>query len=80
MPPTTSTYQTLAAALRERLAVIADREFYARDPAAHLEKLRAVSEQIAQLQSQLPAPVDPRLSHYLDRSSYDKALAFLEAL
>lgn len=80
MPPTTSTYQTLAAALRERLAVIADREFYARDPAAHLEKLRAVSEQITQLHGQLPAPVDPRLAHYLERSSYDKALAFLEAL
>jgi hypothetical protein len=79
MPPTTSTYQPLAAALRERLAVIADREFYVRDPAAHLEKLRAVSEQIAQLQSQLPAPVDPRLAHYLERRSYDKALAFLEA-
>jgi len=43
MPPTTSPYQALAAALRERLAVIADREFYARDPAAHLEKLRAIS-------------------------------------
>ena len=80
MPPTTSTYQTLAAALRERLAVIADREFYARDPAAHLEKLRAVSEQITQLTGQLPAPVDPRLAHYLERGSYDKALAFLEAL
>lgn len=80
MPPTTSTYQTLAAALRERLAVIADREFYTRDPAAHLEKLRAVSEQITQLTGQLPAPVDPRLAHYLERGSYDKALAFLEAL
>ena len=80
MPPTTSTYQTLAAVLRERLAVIADREFYARDPAAHLEKLRAVSEEITHLQSQLPPPVDPRLAHYLERGSYDKALAFLEAL
>ena len=80
MPPTTSTYQTLAATLRERLAVIADREFYARDPAAHLEKLRAVSAQITELQGQLPAPVDPGLTHYLERGSYDKALVFLEAL
>ncbi len=80
MPPTTSIYQTLAEALRERLAVIADRDFYARDPAAHLEKLRAVSEQIKELQAQLPVPVDPKLAHYLERASYDKALAFLEAL
>ena len=64
--------------MRERLAVVANREFYARDPAAHLDRLRAVSEQIAQLQVQLPPPVDPQLAHFLQRCSYDKALAFLE--
>jgi len=80
MPPTTSPYQALAAALRERLAVIADREFYARDAAAHLEKLRAISERVSELEGQLPPPIDPQLAHYLQRSSYDKALAFLEAL
>ena len=71
-------FAKLAAALRERIAVIADRELFARDPAAHLEKLRTASEQIASLQKQLPSPVDPHLAHYLDRCSYDKALAFLE--
>ncbi len=71
--------QDLAAALRERLAVIGDREWYARDPAGHLERLRTVSERITQLQAQLPPPVDPQLTHYLQRCSYDKALAFLEA-
>jgi hypothetical protein len=71
-------YQALADALRERLAVIANREFYARDPAAHMESLKQVSERIATLQTQLPLPVDPRLAHYLERCSYDKALAFLE--
>jgi hypothetical protein len=79
MPDQPTVQQSLAAALRERLAVIADREWYARDPAGHLDRLRAVSEQIAALQRQLPPPVDPRLAHYLDRASYDKALAFLEA-
>ncbi len=72
-------FAELAAALRERLAIIADRELFARDPALHLEKLRAASEKITALQSQLPSPVDPQLVHYLDRCSYDKALAFLEA-
>ena len=71
--------QSLVTALRERLAVIADRDWYARDPAGHLERLRVVSEQIAALQQQLPPPVDPQLRHYFERCSYDKALAFLEA-
>jgi hypothetical protein len=71
--------QSLVEALRERLAIIADREWYARDPAGHLDRLRAVSEQITMLHRQLPPPVDPQLTHYLDRCSYDKALAFLEA-
>jgi hypothetical protein len=70
--------ETLAAALRERLAVIADREWYTRDPAGHLDRLRTVSEQITALRTQLPPPVDPQLAHFLDRCSYDKALAFLE--
>jgi hypothetical protein len=80
MPETVSPYQALANALRERRAVIADREFYARDPSGHLHLLRTLSEQITALQDQLPPPVDPQLAHYLQRCSYDKALALLEAL
>jgi len=80
MPASSTIEQSLAAALRERLAVIADRESSSRDPAGHLDRLRTVSEQINSLQRQLPPPVDPRLVHFLERCSYDKALAFLEAL
>ena len=71
-------YHDLAEALRKRRAVIADRELYGRDPAAHLEELQRVSERITGLQTQLPPPVHPQLAHYLERCSYDKALAFLE--
>ncbi len=71
-------HRELAASLRARLAVIADREGYARDPAAHLQRLQAASEQITALQNQLPPPVDRHLAHYLERCSYDKALAWLE--
>lgn len=74
-----SPYQALAAALRERLTVIADREFYARDPAGHLEKLKSVSEQITTLAAALPKPVPGDLAHYIQRASYEKALAWLEA-
>jgi len=80
MPETASPYQALASALRERLAVIADRELYRKDPASHLEKLQGVSERVTALAGQLPPPVDPQLSHYLQRCSYDKALAFLESM
>jgi hypothetical protein len=73
-------YQALASALRERLAVIADREAFARDAAAHMESLKQVSERIAILQAHLPTPVDPQLAHFLQRCSYDKALALLENL
>jgi hypothetical protein len=64
-------------ALRERLAVIRD-EQSRRDEPKHIARLRAVSEKIDQLQAALPKPVDPRLAHYLERKSYDKALEYLE--
>jgi hypothetical protein len=68
----------LAQALRERLAVIRD-EQSRRDEEKHLARLRAVSEKIEKLQASLPQPVEPRLAHYLQRKSYDKALEYLEA-
>ncbi len=67
----------LAAALRERLAIIAD-ESSRRDPDGHLARLQTVSEKIAALGKILPRPVDPKLVHFLARCSYDKALALLE--
>lgn len=67
----------LAAALRERRALIAD-EISRRDPEQHLARLKAVSEKIGALQGQLPQPLDPQLAHFLARCSYDKALALLE--
>ncbi len=68
----------LAQALRERLAIIHDEESRT-DEAKHIARLRAVSEKIDELQATLPQPVDPRLAHYLQRRSYDKALEYLEA-
>ena len=72
-------FAELADALRERLAVIANRELYARDPAAHLEKLKAASEKITQLGAALPRPLPGDFAHYLQRASYEKARAWLEA-
>jgi hypothetical protein len=67
----------LANALRERLAIIHD-EQSRRDEAKHIARLKAVSERIDKLQRELPKPADPRLVHYLQRKSYDKALEYLE--
>jgi hypothetical protein len=69
----------LTQALRLRLAVIRD-EQSRRDETKHMAQLRAISEQIDDLQTRLPKPVDPRLAHYLQRKSYDKALEFLEGV
>ena len=67
----------LAAALRERLAIIGD-EDSRRDPEKHTARLRAVSERIDNLAAALPKPIDPQLAHFLQRKSYDKALELLE--
>lgn len=66
----------LREALRERLAIIRDEESR-RDETKHIHRLRAVSEKIDRLQESLPRSIDPRLKHYLDRKSYDKALELL---
>ena len=67
----------LANALRERLAIIRD-EDSRRDPEKHTARLCAVSEKIDNLAAALPKPIDPQLAHFLQRKSYDKALAVLE--
>jgi hypothetical protein len=69
----------LAQILRERLAVIRD-EQSRRDETKHIARLKAISGQIDDLQTRLPKPIDPRLAHYLERKSYDKALDFLEGM
>jgi hypothetical protein len=69
----------LSQALRERLTIIHD-EQSRRNPDVHMARLRIVSEKIDQLQAALPQRIDPRLAHYLQRRSYEKALEFIESL
>jgi len=68
----------LAQAQQERLAIIRDEESRSNE-AKHIARLRTVSEKIDRLQESLPPSTDPRLKHFLDRKSYDKALEYLEA-
>ena len=68
----------LAEALRERIAIIRDQESRG-DETQHIARLRAVSDKIDKLAAALPRPVDPQLTHFLERRSYDKALEFIES-
>ena len=70
-------YVDLAGALRERLAIVADEKSRS-DPEKHMERLRAVSDKIDMAQATLAQPIDPRLAHFLERRSYEKALELLE--
>ncbi|HYF36783.1 MAG TPA: hypothetical protein VD994_15920 [Prosthecobacter sp.] len=72
-------FQTLQALLRRRLEVIADHEFRDRDPGAHLNSLREVSEALAAEHERLRPVLPARLNHFLSQSSLSKALEFLEA-
>ena len=73
----TKTEAELAEALRERLKIISDEESR-RDPEQHVKRLQEISDRIETLVATLPQPIPPRLAHFLDRRSYDKALEFLE--
>ena len=69
----------LAAALRERISIIRD-EDSRRYPEKHMARLQTVSAKIDNLQAALPPSIDPRLAHYLQRRSYEKALELLEGM
>lgn len=77
--PDPASLAPLAEALRERLAVIADHAHRDRDQAGHLQRLIDVSGRIDSLISSLPSQaLDSQFRHYLEKKSYDKALAWIE--
>ncbi|RYD38018.1 MAG: hypothetical protein EOP85_17215 [Verrucomicrobiaceae bacterium] len=69
----------LADLLRRRVAVIADHAWRDRDPDGHLDALKDVSEKIGEWTRKHRTEVDAQLRHYLANSSYQKALAHIEA-
>ena len=72
-------HSPLAEALRERLSVIADHVHRDRDADGHLKRLMDVAARIDACVASLPADsLDPRLHHFLEGRSYDKALAWIE--
>jgi hypothetical protein len=69
--------QRLLAALQQRIHLVADRDFYQRDPSGHLAALQNAAAELDRLIAELPPSTDPMLRHYLERQSYLKAIAFL---
>lgn len=67
--------RTLTALLERRLEIIADHAWRDRDPAAHLEALKEISERIAAWSAENHGKLDGRLKHFLASSSFEKALA-----
>ena len=63
--------------LRRRESVIADHAWRDADPAAHLDALKLVSDQISAWTGENASRIDPRLRHYLANASFAKALAHL---
>lgn len=70
--------QRLCELLERRMAVIGDHALRDRDPAAQLEQLRQVSEELTALHQQNKGSLPPRLNHFLERASFSKALAWLK--
>jgi len=78
MPPENPSLQSLSNLLQRRLEVIADHDWRDRDSNAHMEALRDVSEGIARCHQSLKGHIPPRLEHFLDNRSLDKALDWLQ--
>ena len=72
-------HQALIDMLKRRESVIANHSWRDRDPAGHLDALREVSETITAWHQANQKNIEPQLSHYLQKSSFAKALAHLES-
>ncbi|NLT70326.1 MAG: hypothetical protein GXX91_06490 [Verrucomicrobiaceae bacterium] len=64
----------LVGLLEERLRVIGDGDLRERDPDGHLAQLRESSEAITAFHADRRGGIPPRLNHFLENCSYEKAL------
>ena len=71
-------FPDLAKLLEARITVIADHGFRDRDPKAHLEALKCVSEAIISWHEAHRRVIDGNLDDFLNGASYQKALLYLE--
>ncbi len=70
--------EELLSALKTRLAVVADHAHRDRDPSSHLAALKEAAAALETGIASLPDTLPPELRHFLERQSYQKAIAWLE--
>ncbi|MCF6312347.1 MAG: hypothetical protein L3J39_07835 [Verrucomicrobiales bacterium] len=78
--PTQNKLDQLAKLLQQRLDIIADTRLAKQDPVLHLEQLKNTSKSVFDLQQELVNQIPVRLQHFLEQSSYNKALAFIRGM
>ncbi|MES2997156.1 MAG: hypothetical protein V4733_10145 [Verrucomicrobiota bacterium] len=71
-------HEPLKELLLRREHIIADHAWRDRDPDAHLDALRTVSEEISGWAETHRASAGAKLRHFLDNASFAKALAMLQ--
>ncbi len=74
-----SDLKELTGLLRRRLGTIADAELRERDPERQLALLQEASEAISAFHARHRGAIPPRLNHYLQNCSFQKALEWAEA-
>lgn len=72
-------YSNLEHLLRRRLQIIGDHAWRDRDPEAHLNELKNVSEALVAEHQALRRTLPAQLNHFLIQASYSKALDFITA-
>ena len=73
-------YTALEKLLQQRLAIIADTALREANPSAQLAALQAASEAIETWRGEHEMNCPARLRHFLQQSSLQKALEFVQAL
>jgi hypothetical protein len=74
-----SELESLLSLLHRRLVVIGDRDLRENDPDLQLALLREVSESITAFHDRHQADLPPRLRHFLENASLEKAREWIEA-
>lgn len=69
----------LTSLLRRRLEVIGDAMMRESDPEGQLERLQEISEAITAFHQNHRSGIPPRLNHFLENASLQKALEWAEA-
>lgn len=72
-----ASFLNLEKLLDQRLQIIADHAARDRDPVAHMDQLKSVSEALLKEHEALRGKLPAQLNHFMTQASYSKALDFI---